>query len=398
MRLYVSFLRAHPIIAQLAAVQTLSYFGAWFTNVAVYALAIEWGVSPFWIGVIAVVQLLPAVLQAPFSGPLIDRLAPRRLMSLMLLIEIAATLGLLLVSFAAWLWLLLVLLFVRMSAGSFYFTAEMTLLPRLIDGEALQRANELHSIVWSLSYTLGMAASGVVVYWWGAKTAIALDAVLFMVAFVLFRRAALPVLGGKSSEPLGEMIRKGWRYLAGHRHLIGYMLLHATVGLTAYDALVAILAKEYYAAVVAIPLAIGSIHAVRAVALMIGPVVLGRLMSRARLTWILAAQGAVIALWALWQDVFWLSLLGSLMAGFFTSTLWSYTYTLLQESTDPRYIGRVIAYNDMLFMSVAALFSMVVGAMVETGWAPQSMTLVIATGFFVAALLYGLSQISKKTI
>ncbi|MEF3192114.1 MAG: MFS transporter [Campylobacterales bacterium] len=390
MRHYGTFLRAHPLVARLAAVQTLTYFGAWFSNVAIYTMALSWGVGAFWIGMIAVVQLLPGIMQAPFSGPLVDRLPARALMMGLLGVEIAATGMLLIVNSREDLWLLLGLLFVRMSAASFYFTAEMSLLPKILSGEALRQANEIHSIIWSFCYTAGMAASGLAVHWWGATMAIAIDCSLFILAWFVLAKAPLPRQKGNATEPMGAMIVEGWRYLWAHPKLLGLMALHATVGLTAYDALVALLADFYYRDVIAVALAIGWINAIRALALMVGPMFLGRLMTPRRLVWLLVIQGVAIVIWGWWQHDFWLSLIGTFVAGFWTSTIWSYTYTMLQERTEPAFLGRVIAYNDMLFTTTAALTSITIGLLIDYGWQPESITWAIGGGFLVSGMLYGL--------
>jgi MFS family permease len=120
------------------------------------------------------------------------------------------------------------------------------------------------------------------------------------------------------------------------------MAIHAMVGFTVFDALVALMAKEYYASFLAVPLALGAIHAIRATALVIGPVVFGKWINSSRLIYLFLIQGVGIIFWATVVQNFYLSLLGSFVTGFATTTLWSFTYTLIQKHSDREYYGRVL--------------------------------------------------------
>ena len=61
------------------------------------------------------------------------------------------------------------------------------------------------------------------------------------------------------------------------------MLLHASVGLTAFDTLVTLLADYHYKIIIAIPLAIGITNAMRAFALMIGPLLISNWITKERM-------------------------------------------------------------------------------------------------------------------
>ncbi len=168
---YITLLKAQPLLRRLSLIQLIAYFGAWFSNVAIYTLLIQMEVSPFVIAMTAALHFLPGVLQAPFSGVLIDKVAPKKLMLGLIVLQMLATLPLILVDNSTLLWLLFCLVFIRMGASSFYFTLEMSLLPRILDSNSLKLANEIHSIIWSFAYTFGMDISGFVVYLVGVKTA-----------------------------------------------------------------------------------------------------------------------------------------------------------------------------------------------------------------------------------
>lgn len=385
---YIKLLKSEPILRRLSTVQLIAYFGAWFSNVAIYTLLLEMKVSAEVVAFTAMLHFLSGIIQAPFSGSIIDSMKPKKLMLVLILFEIFATLFLVFVNDVSDLWLLYMLIFIKMAAASFYFTTEMSLLPKLLDGEKLQRANELHSIIWSFSYTLGMALSGFVVFWFGIKVAFVLDAFMFVIGFWLLYKLEINVNFLKSQESLLEMMRDTFRYLKISPHALHLMLIHAFVGLTAFDALVALMVDKYYASVIATSLALGLLHASRAVGLVIGPIILSRWISNKRISYIFVFQAMAIWLWAMLMKDFYMSLFASVIVGLFTTTLWSYTYTLLQKNIEQKYYGRIVAYNDMLFLSSAAFVSFMIGFLATNDYSLEFITSLIGVGFFIGAFYF----------
>ena len=70
---YRKLFSAHKIIRDLSLVQFIAYFGAWFSNVAIYTMLVDFGSSEMAISVVTAMHFLPAILIAPFSGAIIDR-------------------------------------------------------------------------------------------------------------------------------------------------------------------------------------------------------------------------------------------------------------------------------------------------------------------------------------
>ncbi|MFA5233338.1 MAG: MFS transporter [Sulfurimonas sp.] len=385
---YIKLLKSELILRRLSTVQLIAYFGAWFSNVAIYTLLLEMKVSVEVVAFTAMLHFISGIIQAPFSGSIIDSMKPKKLMLVLILFEIFATLFLVFVNEISDLWLLYMLIFIKMAAASFYFTTEMSLLPKLLDGEKLQRANELHSIIWSFSYTLGMALSGFVVFWFGIKVAFVLDALMFVIGFWLLYKLDINVNFLKSQESLFQMMRDTFRYLKISPHALHLMLIHAFVGLTAFDALVALMVDKYYASVIATSLALGLLHASRAVGLVIGPMILSRWISNKRVAYIFVFQAMAIWLWALLMKDFYMSLIASIIVGLFTTTLWSYTYTLLQKNIEQKYYGRIVAYNDMLFLSSAAFTSFMIGFLATNDYSLEFITSLIGAGFLIGAFYF----------
>lgn len=85
---------------------------------------------------------------------------------------------------------------------------------------------------------------------------------------------------------------------------------------------------------------------------------------------------------------FYLSLLASVLVGIFTTTLWSYTYTLLQTNIDEKFYGRIIAYNDMLFLSSATLTSFFIGFLATHNYSLPTITFLMGSCFVVGGIYF----------
>ncbi|MDX9813281.1 MAG: MFS transporter [Sulfurimonadaceae bacterium] len=388
MKIYINLLKSNHIIKRLSSVQLIVYFGAWFSNIAIYTLLLELKVDERVIAFVAMLHFLSGVLQAPLSGAIIDSFKPKKLLMFLIVVQFFATLGFLVVDSISHLWLLYIFVFIKMAAASFYFTTEMSLLPKLLNDDELKTANELHSIIWSLTYTLGMTLGGFAVYLFGVKIAFVLDSLMFVVAFFMLTKLDIEFIEARVKEKILSMMVDVFRYLKNHPKALHMMFLHAIVGFSAYDALIALVVDKYYASIIAISLAMGFLNASRAIGLVIGPMVLSRFINNLTLFYLFVAQGLAIMLWALVMQNFYISLIASVFVGFFNTTLWSYTYTLLQKNIDSNYYGRVVAYNDMFFLGTASFVSYMIGFLAHSGFSLEAIALIIGSIFMVGGFYY----------
>jgi len=388
---YITLLRQSQTVRILTTVQIIAYFGSWFSHVAILALLVELGAKPFVISIAVAMAFLPALIQGPFTGALIDRLEPKKLMNTLLLIEALCTFLFIFIEGKEHVWLLLALVYIKMSAAAFYFTSEMSLMPKLLKSHELKLANEIHSIVWSVSFTAGMALSGLAVQYMGIKAAFLIDALLFIVAIFVFTRLDFAIEKSTSHGSYLDSFKGGLEYVfRKNPKLLFIILLHASVGLTVFDGVVTVLADTKYKSVIAVALAIGFIGAVRSVALVIGPFLFSKIVNKERLFWLLLGQGLAIMLWGALSHDFWLSLVGAFFCGLFTTTIWSFTMTMLQEAIDHEYYGRVVSINDMFFTATATMTSIVLGAMMEGGFGGAAALFALGALFVLMAFLYRL--------
>ena len=384
---YIETLK-HPTIRRLSLIQLISYFGTWFSQVAIFSMIVAYGADEITIALTAAMAMLPAVVLAPLIGIIIDRIHFKKLMLILLLIEISMTLGFIFINSLEHIWVLMILIFLRSSAASMLFSAEMALFPKLVQGKMLKNTNEIHSIIWSLCYASGMAVGGIATHFMGFDTAFLIDALLYGIAVLLLLGLKLSLEKVQHTDSNWKMFKDGFGYLIANKKILHLILLHAAIGLTSFDALITLLADFRYKEFIAVPLAIGWMNATRALGLMIGPFIISRVISKENLHYFFILQGLAIMLWSMLEYNFYFALIALFITGFFITTLWSYTYLLIQEETDAHYMGRVISYNDMFFMLSNVATAMFIGYAAKCGLSLEGITFTLGMGFIFVAIYY----------
>ena len=386
---YYLLLKENRTVRILTAVQIIAYFGSWFSHVAILSLLAGLGASPFMISVAVAMSFLPALIQGPFVGAIIDRLKPKPLMLSLLFIEAVCTAGFILIEAREHIWFLLILVYIKMGAASFYFTSEMSLLPKLLSSAKLKSANEIHSIVWSACFTTGVALSGLAVEYFGIKTAFLVDVGLFLAAIAVFSTLEVDVKPEPKVSGFVNTFLEGLSYVFKKNPKILFIIfLHASVGLTVFDGIITVLAQTKYKEIISVPLAIGFLGAIRSLALVIGPFLFSKIINKERLFYLLLAQGFAAMLWGAVSGNFWSSLVGSFVCGLFTTTLWSYTMTMLQDAIDDGFYGRVVGINDMFFTATATATSIGIGLLLDGGISGGWALCIMGAIFILVAFYY----------
>jgi len=384
---YVEVLK-HPIVARLTLIQFISYFGTWFSQVAIASMMLSYGASELAIAYIFMMLMLPAVILAPISGWIIDKVPFKKLMGTLLIVEIIMTLFFMTVNSINDLNMLMLFVFIRSTAASILFAAEMALFPKILQGEILKKTNEIHSIVWSVCFAAGMALGGLVTYYFGYDTTFLIDVTLYTLAFFLLLGLKLSLEPIEHTESAFKMMKSGFLYLKNHKKLMHLIVLHSSIGFTSFDTLITLLADLNYKYIIAIPLAIGWINATRALAMTIGPLLFSKYINEKNIHFFFALQGLAIILWSFMQHSYLLSLIGMLMVGLLSTSLWSYTYYMLQQEIELKFLGRVIAYNDMIFMISNILVTLFVGYAAKLGMELTYITIVMGCGFIATSFYY----------
>ena len=385
---YIVLLRHSRNYRLLFSAGFICMFGLWFSVVGVATLLIELG-APVWaITAVGVVSFVPNVFLAPINGIIVDKFQPKPLMTAMFITEMISIFMLIFIDSLDYLWLLLLIVVVRSVAGTLFFQTESSTLPKFLSRPYLKLANEMTGIIWTITYTFGMASAGVFIHYFGVRAAFILDFCLYVFSFFILLRLNFKDLTRNAREPVFKMLKEGFSYLRSHPLVVHLIVLHAFVAVTTYDNLIALLAKYRYKEILSASLVIGLMNMSRSAAAFFGQIWLSKIVNKHTFFWLLLGQFAGIALWAVLEFNYWLSFAGMIAAGFFITTVWSYSFTQLQNHVDREFFGRVIAYNDMAYFIVATLVSAAIGFFFELGFSLSQITFGMGFMFAIAAFYY----------
>lgn len=385
---YIVLLRHSRNYRLLFSAGFICMFGLWFSVVGVATLLIELG-APVWaITAVGVISFVPNVFLAPINGIIVDKFQPKPLMTAMFITEMISIFMLIFIDSLDYLWLLLLIVVVRSVAGTLFFQTESSTLPKFLSRSYLKLANEMTGIIWTITYTFGMASAGVFIHYFGVQAAFILDFCLYVFAFFILLRLNFKDLARNAREPVFKMLKEGFSYLRSHPLVVHLIVLHAFVAVTTYDNLIALLAKYRYKEILSASLVIGLMNMSRSAAAFFGQIWLSKIVNKHTFFWLLLGQFAGIALWAVLEFNYWLSFAGMIAAGFFITTVWSYSFTQLQSHVDREFFGRVIAYNDMAYFIVATLVSAAIGFFFELGFSLSQITFGMGFMFAIAAFYY----------
>jgi MFS family permease len=387
MKEYLRVLRENQVIRGLTLIQFIGYFGSWLTNVAIYTLLIELGASPFWIGLASAAHFIFGIILAPFSGVIIDKVEPKKIMNTLLWIEFFTTALFLFVDSLDLVPLFIVLISIRMGASSFYFTTEMSLLPKITSSEDLKIANEMHSSIWSFTYALGLAFGGIALLFISPREMFLLDSIIFLTLIYLLSKVEIEVTIVEKSLSFIQSMKEGLKYIFSNKRVIYFILLHSIVGVTVFEPIVAVATKKEYSLIVAVPIALALIHSLRAISLVVGSILFSKYVNKNNFHYLLIYQAFALLFWGFVMEDLYLSILGSILNGLVIALIWSYTYTLLQEEVEQKFYGRVIAYNDMLFLAVSSLTAIATGRILEAGYPYLTIFIFSGSIFFISAFL-----------
>jgi MFS family permease len=201
------------------------------TALTMLRAAIAWEVfavskSAFHLGMIGIVQFVPALGLSLVGGAVADSRDRRRVMIVAELVPLACGLLLSVVSGreAAGLWLLYSVIFVISVAATFDNPAGAAMLPALVVRDQFQRAVALVSTTRALAFATGPAAAGLVIAGAGVGAAYAASATLVLGSLV-----ALGCLRAPPQESLRRAdwraIREGVSFVRSHPIVLGCMTL-----------------------------------------------------------------------------------------------------------------------------------------------------------------------------
>lgn len=341
------------------------------------------------LGLVGLVQFVPALLLALLAGHVADRWPRGRIIVVCLLGQALMAAVLLQATWAdalsrdLLLWLSLVMGAIR----AFQMPASQALLPALVSPSLLPRAMAFSSAGLQAAI-LGGPALGGFVFALGADVVYALSLALLLVASLALMRLSLPHRQAAPEPMTVTSVLAGVRFVWHHKLLLGGFSLDLfAVLLGGATALLPIYAKDILEVG---PWGLGLLRASPAAGALIMSLVLTRWpLQRHVGRWLMVSVGLFgvsIAVFAV-STVFWLSMLALVFSGAFDMVSVVVRQTLMQLETPDEMRGRVSAVSTIFIGASNQLGEFESGA--TAAWmGPVAATLVGGVGTVVVAVLW----------
>ena len=208
------------------AARFFTTFSAQIVSVAVGWQIYDLTRDPFDLGLVGVIQFLPALLLVLVTGVVADRFGRRLIMGLAAIVEAFCALALLLLTLRGLTGPLPVfaVLAVFGTARAFFGPASSSLVANLVPPEQFANAVAWNSSAWQTATIVGPVAGGLL---YGISPEIAYcAATLFMVlAALLVFSIPRPVQRGQTDKPSMELLFAGFRYIWGNKVVLGAISL-----------------------------------------------------------------------------------------------------------------------------------------------------------------------------
>lgn len=395
---YWNLLKGNVDFRRLWAAVVISFFGDWFTTIALYAMAQELSDSSQAIAVVLIAKSLPVFLVSPLVGPLIDQFDRR---TLLLVSDVARSALSLAMVGAYWMGsfpLVIAFLVVRVAFAGVFIPTRTAVIPQITSPHELPVAMALSGGTWSVMLAVGAALGGLTTAWIGITGALVVDAATFLVSavFVLQLPPLPPQERGEAAGP--ARLIDGLRFLRGRRLLTVLLMCKSGLSLsTASLVTLPIYGNGLYVATASAAW-VGMLYASRGLGALVGSTGV-RLLTRDRSTELarLMVLGYVwSAAWlassSLAPSIGWAALAyGAATIG--NGSVWVFSSILGQRLIPRGFQGRLFALEFGLLTLVSSSSSWIGGYLIDAwAWSPQDINVAAGVVLLLPACVWGLAQ------
>ena len=196
----------------------------------VVSVAVGWQIydltrDPFDLGLVGIVQFLPALLLVLVTGVIADRFGRRLIMAMAIIVQSACAAALLVLSLNGSGTLpIFATLAMFGVARAFFGPAASSLFANLVPAEDFANAIAWNSSAWQLAIVLGPVAGGLL-YGLSAELAYGTATLLLLVAAGLIFAIPKPVQRSEADRPTLQTLFAGFRYIWGEKIVLGAISL-----------------------------------------------------------------------------------------------------------------------------------------------------------------------------
>jgi len=401
MAAYWRLLRENRNFRRLWLAQIVSEIGDWFYTLAIYSLLLELTGKASSVGLALTLQVLPQTFVGPIAGVVNDRISRKKVMIAADLARMMIVLAMLLVRSRSMVWFVYPLLVMETIMAAFFEPARSSVIPNIAKRPDVILANTLSSTTWSLNLVFGASLGGLVAALLGRNAVFIVNALSFLISAALIRSmrfeephvAGVPAVRAKDLVDFSPMV-EGVRYVRRKPSLLSTVLVKAgNLMIGPSWVLFTVMGHREFAlrepgldperaGMVGMSLLLGA----RGIGALLGPLFSApwaghrerRLQLGIFIGYVVAAVGYTLIGQAgsVWTACLWI-MLGHVGG----ATVWVFSTTLLQLTTDDQFRGRVFAADLGFCMLTIAIGAFVCGRLLDAGIPPR--TVVTATGILM---------------
>jgi len=326
-------------------------------------IVIEWQVysitkDPLYLGIIGLMEIIPAFTMALFAGHIVDQKEKRNLLAKCIAAFSLISLGLFFLTWdkivADWstktiLYAIYAFVFFGGFLRSFFGPTIFSLVALIVPKKIYPNAATWSTSTWKAAGVLGALFGGFFIHWIGVDKTLCIIFLLVLTSlFLVFLIKKKPILNPKIGEPIKESLKVGVRFVFNNKAILGALTLDMIAVLFGGAvALLSVFAQDI--------LEVGS----QGFGILNASVSLGSIFSMFMTTYLPISKsagkkllasifgfGLCIIAFGL-SDVFWISVLALFLSGATDGVSMVIRQTILQLKTPDDMRGRVSAVNSM---------------------------------------------------
>jgi MFS family permease len=326
-------------------------------------IIIEWQVysitkDPLSLGIIGLMEIIPAFSMALFAGHIVDQKEKRNLLLKCIGLFSLISLGLFLItsksvekvwSTTTTLYTIYCFVFMGGLLRAFFGPTIFSLVALIVPKKAYPNAATWNSSTWQMASVLGPAFAGFTINWLGVHWSLCIVFGLVILSFILlFGISKKPVLNPKIGEPLVQSLKEGVRFVFKTKAILGAISLDMIAVL--FGGAVALLPVFAQDILKVGPEGFGMLRAAPAVGAFMTMLVTAYIpiSKHAGLKLLVAIFGFGISIIVFGlSSIFWISLVALFFSGVTDGVSMVIRQTILQLKTPDHMRGRVSSVNSM---------------------------------------------------
>jgi MFS family permease len=330
-------------------------------------IIIEWQVysitkDPLSLGIIGLMEVIPAVSMALFAGHIVDQKEKRNLLAVCTAAFSLISLGLFLLTWPAivkdWstntvLYAIYALVFFGGFLRSFFGPTIFSLIALIVPKKVYPNAATWSSSTWQMASVLGPAFAGFSILWIGVHWSLCIVFSLVLLSFALvFRISKKPILNPKIGEPIMQSLKEGIQFVYKTKAILGAITLDMVSVL--FGGAVALLPIYAQDILKVGPEGFGALRAAPAIGAFLTMLITAYIPisknAGIKLLMAIFGFGLCIIVFGL-SSVFWISIVALFFSGVTDGVSMVIRQTILQLKTPDHMRGRVASVNSMFIGS-----------------------------------------------